>query len=96
MSYATRLKAQISDGGLAYVLDVPDGASQPNLDIKFVLRGDSLYQVPDDYITFPGTTVQVPSVLLGVTDATGMWLAMGEANTALRLAPTRPRCSPLE
>ena len=92
--YATRLKAQISDGGLAYVLDVPDGATQPNLDIKFVLRGDSLYQVPDDYITFPGTTVQVPSVLLGVTDATGMWLTMGEANTALRPCPYSPTMLP--
>ena len=88
--YATRLRADINESGLAYLPDVYDDGTQAHLDIKFILRNDSLYQVPEEYLTFPGTTIQIPSVILGLTDAQGIWLASGEANCALLPPPGKP------
>ena len=92
--YATRLRADINESGLAYLPDVSDDGTQAHLDIKFILRNDSLYQVPEEYLTFPGTTIQIPSVILGLTDAQGTWLASGEANCALLPPPGKPTSLP--
>ena len=88
--YATRLRADVNDSGLAYLIDVPEGASEPNYDFKFVLRNDSLFQVPEEYLTYPGTSIQFPSVILGLTDSQGMWVQAGEANFSLVPPPGEP------
>ena len=79
--YAQKLKASVTDGAVWY-----SSVGGETSDFKFVLRGDTLRQVDV-------TNDSIPEYILGLADASGEWLGVGDANIMVR--PTNAKSTSL-